>query len=407
MGWRSWDFFGADVNQSLMEQIMDGMARRERLVDGVPTSLCDLGYCDVGLDDGWQACGSHAGGALHYHDAATGRPLVNETRFPSLLNMTTRAHSLGLRAGWYGNNCICADHATGEKKFYAADVAAMRAFGFDSWKLDGCGAQTDLGLWDELLRESKAESGRQEILVENCHWGSVKPAAPTFNATGGLICPWNLYRTSGDVYAAYVSVFHNLQSVFPYADKGLSRPGCWAYPDMLEVGTAGGATGKGLSIVEQRTQFAAWAIVSSPLTLAMDLRNATVMDAVWPIVSNREVLAVNQAWAGHSGSLFASSKETVVLGASTVAPVWQQLYKPLPSGATAVLLINNADAPSDVELRFENVPGAGCTGTGCTFAVRDLHARRDLGEFRDGFSSKGLASHDARFLVIRPAVEAD
>merc|ERR1719383_1271092 len=37
---------------------MDGMARRSRMVDGVPTSLCDLGYCDVGLDDNWQACGA-------------------------------------------------------------------------------------------------------------------------------------------------------------------------------------------------------------------------------------------------------------------------------------------------------------------------------------------------------------
>ena len=38
---------------------MDGMISRSRSVDGVPTSLCDLGYCDVGLDDNWQACGSY------------------------------------------------------------------------------------------------------------------------------------------------------------------------------------------------------------------------------------------------------------------------------------------------------------------------------------------------------------
>lgn len=37
-----------------------------------------------------------------------------------------------------------------------------------------------------------------------------------------------------------------------------------------------------------------WAIVSSPLTLGMDVRNATKVDAVMPILSNMEVLAVNQ-----------------------------------------------------------------------------------------------------------------
>ena len=53
MGWRSWNLYGKNVNQSAMERIMDAMVSRERTVDGVPTSLCDLGYCDVGLDDNW------------------------------------------------------------------------------------------------------------------------------------------------------------------------------------------------------------------------------------------------------------------------------------------------------------------------------------------------------------------
>ena len=47
------NLFGETVNQSLLTGIMDGMVSRKRLVDGVPTSFCDLGFCDVGLDDGW------------------------------------------------------------------------------------------------------------------------------------------------------------------------------------------------------------------------------------------------------------------------------------------------------------------------------------------------------------------
>lgn len=49
LGWRSWNLYGANVNQSLIESIMDGMVAKNK--DGV--SLCDLGYCDVGLDDNW------------------------------------------------------------------------------------------------------------------------------------------------------------------------------------------------------------------------------------------------------------------------------------------------------------------------------------------------------------------
>ena len=61
MGWRSWNLFGRNTNQDKIESIMEGMVRRDPRysVDGVPTSLCDLGYCDVGLDDNWQQCGHY------------------------------------------------------------------------------------------------------------------------------------------------------------------------------------------------------------------------------------------------------------------------------------------------------------------------------------------------------------
>jgi len=66
MGWRSWNLYGDKVDQALIETIMDGMVSKKRTVDGQPTSLCDLGYCDVGLDDAWQSCGAGTDG-YNYH----------------------------------------------------------------------------------------------------------------------------------------------------------------------------------------------------------------------------------------------------------------------------------------------------------------------------------------------------
>ena len=94
MGWRSWNLYGEKVNQSLLQHTMDGMVARKRKVDGVLTSLCDLGYCDVGLDDNWQDC--KAGSKYSYHDDE-GAPLVNRERFPDMIAMTSYAHKL---AGW-------------------------------------------------------------------------------------------------------------------------------------------------------------------------------------------------------------------------------------------------------------------------------------------------------------------
>ena len=162
-GWRSWNLYGANVNQPLIESIMDGMVEKKRSVDGVPTSLCDLGYCDVGLDDNWQACGSKdAAPGMKYHDVA-GNPLVNYDRFPSFNNMTTHAHGLGLTSGWYGNNCICGDHCKDAAECDAqikGDVDAFVKYNFDSWKLDGCGGEKDLVLFNKCVLTPPAPPAR-------------------------------------------------------------------------------------------------------------------------------------------------------------------------------------------------------------------------------------------------------
>jgi len=87
-----------------MTQIMDAMVSRARSVDGTPTSLADLGYTDVGLDDAWQKCDSGPRG-IGFH-APGGAPIVDTITFPSLGDMVRHAHALNLTAGWYGNNCI-------------------------------------------------------------------------------------------------------------------------------------------------------------------------------------------------------------------------------------------------------------------------------------------------------------
>ena len=154
LGWRSWNLYGANVDQKLIESVMDGMVERKRMDwhTGKPISLCDIGYCDVGLDDNWQACKSpDAATGMNYHDK-DGNPLVNYDRFPSFNNMTDHAHGLGLTSGWYGNNCICGDHCSSKAECDAqikGDVDAFVKYNFDSWKLDGCGGEKDLVLFNK------------------------------------------------------------------------------------------------------------------------------------------------------------------------------------------------------------------------------------------------------------------
>lgn len=87
-----------------------------------------------------------------------------------------------------------------------------------------------------------------------------------------------------------------------------------AYPDMLEAGNFGCPTGKSCTApgppVEDRSQFAMWAIVSSPLVLSFDVTSKPTLDRVWPILSNTEVIAVNQHWSGSPGQLLLTDKVT-------------------------------------------------------------------------------------------------
>lgn len=406
MGWRSWNLFGGNVKQELIEGIMDGMVSKKRKVDGVPTSLCDLGFCDVGLDDNWQDCNAGSGGN-HYHDSH-GNPVVNKDRFPDMKAMTDKAHKLGLTAGWYGNNCICGDQHSGDRKFYEGDMKALRAFGFDGYKLDGCGAQTDMQLWDDVAKETGGP-----VMVENCHWGATVPYEP--NRTW---CPWNFYRTSYDVRAKYSSIIGNLNSVTKFSSRNLSTPGCWAYADMLEVGCQhgpGGAGDPGLSMAETRSHFASWIVVSSPLTLSHDVNNDTIMDQVWPIIANKEAIAVSQTYAGFSGGPFHSSAALVTLDdvdyssmergmtehelmgkGPMVSAASQYFYKPLNWDGTsaAVVMLNSDSASQELTLNFADVPGlkGPCK-------VRDVWERKDLGQ-ADTSMKFTVDSHDAAFLVL-------
>ena len=59
---------------------------------------------------------------------------------------------------------------------------------------------------------------------------------------------------------------------------------------------------------ESRTHFGAWAIISAPLVLGMSLSlddpvAQKALDAVWDVITNKEVIAVSQTWAGLPGAL--------------------------------------------------------------------------------------------------------
>ena len=52
----------------------------------------------------------------------------------------------------------------------------------------------------------------------------------------------------------------------------------------------------------QRAHYSAWVIMSAPLVLGFDPLDTAKLDRLWPIIANREAIAINQNWAGHPGT---------------------------------------------------------------------------------------------------------
>ena len=144
------------------------------------------------------------------------------------------------------------------------------------------------------------------------------------------------------------------------------------------------------------------------------------MDHIWPVISNKEVLAVSQSYAGFSGGPFKASAEEVTLAPHNpamvvdalsveelaaveplVAPEWQYFYKPLAWGGdkVAVLLMNHANHSVSLDLQFADVPGLACTSC----KVRDIWNHKDLGTFTDTWGPVSLPSHENAFLVLSAA----
>ena len=334
---------------------------------------------------------------------------------------------------------------------FVGDVAAFRRFGFDSFKLDSCSGQKDIALWSNLL----ANSG-PPVNIENCHNGPFFPQhgykiIPGSDAFGAVPwCPFNFYRTSVDIEVLYASIFGtNLQSTIEFSRANLSFPGCWAYPDseaathfffsrkinclvcahplappppppphpppaVLEVGvTAGLHPGEvDLTFSEARAHFGAWCIASSPLILGLDIRNDAAMDAVWPIISNTEALAVNAAWAGGSGTLLVEATSNVTFpfcgfvykdGCSVAA--WQVFHKPLPGGGGAFLALNHgASALAPMAVELASTAGLRCGwGNLGKCEVRDVWAHAAAGTAQGGsLQLPGIPSHDSVFYVLTP-----
>jgi ribosomal protein L30/L7E len=128
---------------------------------------------------------------------------------------------------------------------------------------------------------------------------------------------------------------------------GLNRG--WNDPDMLEVGNTRSTTSSFLpaNFKENESHFNMWAIMNSPLLLGNDLRQVEYGDLVWEVITNEDIIALNQDPLGVQAKrvkidMFSGANADPRVYNSTIDRI-DYLVKPCANGDLALLTVNLSD----------------------------------------------------------------
>jgi len=272
MGWNSWNHFGCGINEDLIRNTAQSIAT---------SPLKNAGYQYVNLDDCWQ----RSRDAQHNIQP-------DPTAFKSGMKaLADYVHSLGLKFGLYSdagyNTCAGRPASLGYEK---QDANTYASWGVDYLKYDNCNSDnTPPRTRYPVMRDALNATGRQ-IFFSMCEWGVDNPA--TWAADVG-----NSWRTTGDIGDSWNSMLGNLDANDKWAQY--AGPGAWNDPDMLEVGNGG------MTVNENTAHFSLWCLVKSPLLIGCDVTKMS--NDTLTILTNAEVIAVNQDSLGKQGKKVASS----------------------------------------------------------------------------------------------------
>jgi alpha-galactosidase len=214
------------------------------------------------------------------------------------------------------------------------------------------------------MRDALRNTGRP-IVYSLCQYG--EDAVWGWGTTVG----GNLWRTTGDITDKYARM-----AEIGFGQAGLAQfagPGHWNDPDMLEVGNGG------MSVDEYRTHMSLWAILAAPLLAGNDL--ATMTPETVALLTNREVIAVDQDAAGKQGDR---------LSAEGPIEIW---VRPLADGSKAVGVFNRHPKPLTARVDLKKL------GFGGAVKTRDLWQAKDIGAIGTSYAVT-IPGHGVLFLRV-------
>ncbi|KAI0266743.1 glycoside hydrolase superfamily [Gloeopeniophorella convolvens] len=370
LGWNGWNAYGCAISADKV------LSAAQSFVD---LGLQKAGYEYVNIDDCW---------AEMSRDPTTQQQVPDSTKFPNGIKaLADQVHSMGLKIGIYsdaGTN-TCAGYP-GSLGYEAIDAAAWQSWDIDYVKYDNCNVPanwTDAGNppGGDWYNSNSAIRYRQmgAALANNdppvqfslCIWGD----ANVWTWGNRVGHSWRMSGDAGPTWGYIASIMStnvaHLSSINFFSHNDM---------DMMEIGNGN------LSIQEERTHFAVWAFMKSPILLGTTL-SALNSDQV-AIITNAELLAFHQdATIGTPATPFTSST------AATTNP--PQFYAGRSVKGTHVFIVNTNSTSTTFDVNFADIPGLEAG----KFKVHDMWKSADLGTFSGAYNVT-LAAHDTAALLI-------
>jgi alpha-galactosidase len=370
MGWNSWNQFGKrNINETIVRDVMDAM---------VQTGLRDAGYNTIVVDGGWRDTQLGPGGELVSHPE----------KFPGGMKaLADYAHKHGFKFGIHvvPGTHDCGGDPVGGMGNETTHVRQFVEWGIDFIKLDKC--QSDFGWSEELLEQTYRNWSKllsncgRDIIFNICAYRyrswypEVSHMARTTSDISALAnTGWAVFDEPDRPFAGFLSVM----AVAELNDQvaGLAGNGYWNDPDMMVVGS-----GHGLTLEQQKSHFALWCVMSSPLFLGNDPRNMTEDELSF--LKNPLAIRINQD----------RKEQGLRMSGNGRQEVW---VKQLSNGEKAVVLLNrHASDMRRIKLVPEDLGIAG------SYSLTEVYTGERLGTYEESsmFEVEGQA---CKFFLVSP-----
>ena len=369
LGWNSWNTFATDINEQLVKDIADKF---------VELGLKDAGYEYIVLDDGWMSKERDANGNL----------IADPIKFPNGMKaLADYIHSKGLKFGLY--NCAgsktCAGYP-GSRGYEYQDARSYASWNVDFLKYDWCNTGKINAESAYITMRDALKAAERPIVFSICEWGDNQPwkwgkdVGHLWRVTGDIINCWDCEVGHGSWSSWGIWKIINMRKDIRKA----AGPGHWNDFDMMEVGN-------GMTDAEDRTHFAMWSMLASPLIMGNDLRTAS-KETIKTLI-NKEVISVNQDKLGIQGFRFTNENNT---------EIW---LKPLENDNWAMTFVNMSDTPMEINFDWnkhdigDDVNGKRMDLKNNTFKIRDLFNHKNLGDTSKNLIQK-LNSHDVLMIQL-------